>query len=253
MPVAAPPRVRDRLREAPEGPLEILHAGPDATYVAVDGWAVGIVSPRAVQVPNALRLAEPLPDFTGARAGKAAYLSGGSIHLGGLRLSVGRAVAVRAPRAVPRWGSRTTANSVTVQATPPAAVAEFVRSHLPHRGIDAAVADDLLGRGPGLTPLGDDVLCGWLAVHRLSGVPTPAVDEVLATARRRTTLLSATLLDCADHGEVVPEFGAWLAVLATDRAGQALAALLRVGATSGAGLAVGAAAALTALDRRMNP
>ena len=67
----------------------------------------------------------------------------------------------------------------------------------------------MLGRGDGLTPLGDDVLCGWLALHRAAGVPTPDVDaEVRAEHLHRTTLLSATLLDCALHGEVMPEFAA---------------------------------------------
>jgi hypothetical protein len=129
-------------------------------------------------------------------------------------------------------------------------VAEFVRTHLCDHRVGAATADDLLGLGPGLTPLGDDLLAGWLAVHRLLGVATPEVDEVLAGARARTTLLSATLLDCAAHGEVVPEFAAWLSALATSDAQRALDSLLNLGATSGAGLAYGAAVALTTLDRR---
>lgn len=258
MPVAAPPRVRDRLRRAPDGPVPVLHSGPVATYVDVGGWAVGVVTPAAALVPCALRLAghrvPGVPDFASSDAPvgpPTAYLEGGSLHLGGHRLSMGRAVAVRAPRAVPRRCTRTTANSVTVLATPPASVAEFVCVRLAGRWIDAAVADDLLGRGPGLTPLGDDVLAGWLVVHRLVGVATPEVDEVLADARSRTTLVSATLLDCADHGEVVPELARWLAALATSDAQRSLDALLAVGATSGAGLAVGAAVALTTLDRRL--
>lgn len=256
MPVSAPPRVRDRLRRCPDGPVPVLHTGPAATYVDVGGWAVGVVTPAATRVPCALRLAGHRAcgptDFAseGIPGGPVtAYLEGGSLHLGGHRLPMGRSVDVRAPRGVPRRCTRTTANSVTVLATPPAAVAEFVSIHLPRR-LDATAADQLLGRGPGLTPLGDDVLAGWLAVHRLVGVATPEVDEVLAGARARTTLVSATLLDCAAHGEVVPEFARWLAALATSDARRCLDALLTVGATSGAGLAVGAAVALTTLDRR---
>ena len=256
MPVAAPPRVRDRLRRAPDGPVPVLHHGPAATYVDVGGWAVGVVTPAAALVPCALRLSGHRPgppDFASALipgSPPAAYLEVGSLHLGGHRLPMGRSVAVRAPRGVPRRCTRTTANSATVLATPPAGVAEFVCTHLAGHRVDAAVADDLLGRGPGLTPLGDDVLAGWLAVHRLLGVATPEVDEVLAGARSRTTLVSATLLDCAAHGEVVPEFARWLAALATSDARRSLDALLTLGATSGAGLAVGAAVALTTLDRR---
>ena len=73
----------------------------------------------------------------------------------------------------------------------------------------------LVGRGDGLTPYGDDVLCGWLAMHRAAGVETPDVDEAVREHLSRTTLLSATLLDCAIHGEVIPEFAAYVAALGT--------------------------------------
>ena len=96
--------------------------------------------------------------------------------------------------------------------------------------------DRLLGRGPGLTPLGDDVLAGWFATRAALGTP----DAVLAGAVRRrlgvTTLLSATLIDCAIRGEVLPQLGAWLAAPAPATRD----ALLAVGATSGAGLMTGA-------------
>lgn len=125
-------------------------------------------------------------------------------------------------------------------ATPPAAVAELVISKAPH-GLDAAAVRRLVGAGDGLTPLGDDVLCGWLAAHRSLGVPTPEVDAEVRAQAARTTLLSATLLDCALHGEVLPELGGWLAALVTPQdLPAATRALLAVGATSGAGLLAGA-------------
>ena len=37
----------------------------------------------------------------------------------------------------------------------------------------------------------------------------------MRAALDRTTLLSATLLDCALHGEVLPEFAAYVAALGT--------------------------------------
>ena len=55
------------------------------------------------------------------------------------------------------------------------------------------------------------MLCGWLAVHRAAGVATDAVDAEVRAGLDRTTLLSATLLDCALHGEVLPEFAAYVA------------------------------------------
>ncbi len=68
--------------------------------------------------------------------------------------------------------------------------------------VDAASVASLVGRGEGLTPLGDDVVCGWLAAHRGAGTPTPEVDDAVRRLLPRTTTLSASLLVCALAGEV---------------------------------------------------
>ena len=258
IPVAAPRRVRERLRAVPDGEVEVLHRGTSATYVAVDGWCVGVVADGAARVPCGLRLAEStdlsdLRDLSDGFAHEdvvcgdtAAYVSGGTLHMGSCALSISRIVETYVPR-VRREVVLQKATPVTVQATPPATVAGFAESHLAGGRIDAATADDLLGRGEGLTPLGDDVLAGWLALHRAAGVPTPEVDEVVHTARIRTTLLSATLLDCALHGEVLPEFADWLRSVGTPDEPARVQALHSVGATSGAGLHLGATLALDSL------
>ncbi len=89
------------------------------------------------------------------------------------------------------------------------------------------------------------MLCGWLAVL----VATDRLTDDVATAVRsvldRTTLLSATLVECALHGEVLPEFAAYLAALGTPAEDDAAQALTRIGHTSGAGLWWGARHALT--------
>ena len=54
-------------------------------------------------------------------------------------------------------------------------------------------------------------------------------DDVAAAVRGtldRTTLLSATLLDCALHGEVLPEFAAYVAALGTPAEDAAATALI---------------------------
>ena len=104
-------------------------------------------------------------------------------------------------------------------------------------------------RRPGLTPLGDDVLCGWIATHRAAGVPTPEVDRAVRAGLHRTTLLSATLLDCALHGEVLPELGRFLRAVGTAAEPGRAADLRAVGGTSGAGLLLGARLALDDLAR----
>lgn len=212
LPVSAPLQVVARLRAAPDRRLDVLHAGPDAVYVDLDGWAVGVVSARATQVPCALRSrAATLPEVATCR------VSGGVLHLDATPVVVGRLVATDVPRSD---------LGLTTQAPP--------------------VPAEMVGCGDGLTPYGDDVLCGWLAIHRAAGMPTPDVDDEIRRLLPRTTKLSATLLDCAMRGQVVPEFAAYVASLGTAAQADAEAALSAVGHSSGAGLLEGAQWALAA-------
>jgi Protein of unknown function (DUF2877) len=206
--------VAAHLRSVRDGPAPLLHRGPDAVYVDVAGRCVGVVGTRATVVPCALRTAlERLPDVV------AASVRDGVLHLDDAPLAVGRLVDVTVPR--------------------------LARSGSPGE-IDVAA---LVGKGDGLTPYGDDVLCGWLAAHRAAGFATPGVDAAVRAVADRTTLLSATLLECAMHGEVIPEFAAWLAALGTDAAESRAAELARVGHTSGHGLLEGATRAIEGWER----
>ena len=215
IPVSAPVRVRAQLRAAPVGPVPLLHRGRDAVYVDVAGRCVGVVSQRATAVPCAMRTATPsLPEVTAAR------IDGGVLHLDDEPLSIGRVVDVQVPAL---------STPVATPATAPGDVATMV------------------GRGDGLTPYDDDVLCGWLAAHRAAGIATDEVDAAVRSCLDRTTLLSATLLDCAMHGEVIPEFARWLAALGTDAEPDLAATLAAVGHTSGRGMLQGARTALAHL------
>jgi hypothetical protein len=210
--VSAPRRVAARLRAAPDGPVGVLHAGPDAVYVDLGGWALGVLSAGATQVPCAARSSwTTLPAVGGCR------IEAGILHLDETSVVVGRLVSTEVPRLDVRL----------VEQTPPNPL-------------------HLVGAGDGLTPYGDDVLCGWLAIHRAAGVPTPDVETEVRRLLPRTTLLSATLLDCAMRGEVIPEFAAYVASLDTPGQAGAEAALAAVGHTSGTGLLEGARWALAA-------
>lgn len=244
--VAAPPRVRDRLRAAPDGPVPVVHRGQHALYVDVGGWCVGVVAAGAARVPCALRPAAALPESV-MRGATSAYLEGGTLHVGNRSLPIGRIEGTYVPRIRHGVVCSTEASPVTVQATPPATVAGLVAAALPDGRIDAHAVPRLVGRGEGLTPLGDDLVCGWLALHRAAGVSTDEVDAAVRTHAARTTLLSATLLDCALHGEVLPEFAAWLRALGTPEAPERARTLGAVGATSGAGMLHGARIALDQL------
>ncbi len=205
VPVAAPPRVAARLRAAPDGEVRVVHRGRLAVYVEVGGRAVGVLAAGAVQVPCGLRTRLiSLPDVRTARVRR------GVLHLDEVAFRVGRLVGVRVPA---------------------------VRGHVPLTAtLPPGTVAGLVGRGDGLTPYGDDLLCGWLAVRRAARVPTPEVDAEVRSLLPRTTLLSATLLECAMAGEALPELAAYL------RDPRAAASLQAVGGSSGQGLLAGAAA-----------
>jgi hypothetical protein len=222
IPVSAPPRVAAHLRSADDGPARILHRGPDAVYVEVAGRCVGVVGTRATAVPCALRTVLPTLPEVGQSSVRA-----GVLHLDDEPVVIGRLVDMRVPRLHHNFDPRTP-NCGAVVAS-----------------INVEV---LLGLGDGLTPYGDDVLCGWLAVHRAAGLATPDVDAAVRSLWHRTTLLSATLLDCAMQGEVIPEFAAWLGALGTPEEDSLASTLARVGHTSGRGLLEGARRALADLE-----
>ncbi len=175
-----------------------------------------MVDQHATEVPCAL--GTRTDDLAVLGAGPA-YIRAGVLHLSGVPLVIGRLRDVGVPPLRP---------------TRPA------NKSMPTTPLDTHTVARLVGAGDGLTPRGDDVLCGWLALHRAAGVPTPAVDEAVRTRMQHTTLLSATLLDCAMHGEVMPQFAAYVAALGSVAENVAERELLGVGHTTGGGLLEGA-------------
>ena len=100
----------------------------------------------------------------------------------------------------------------------------------------------LIGRGPGLTPEGDDLIAGVAAVL---AEDRPWVAALIGRdLRTRTTSLSATLLELAAQG-MGPE--PLQALLAGDRG--ALDRLLDLGHSTGRAYAIGAGLALAASSR----
>jgi hypothetical protein len=108
-------------------------------------------------------------------------------------------------------------------------------------GAARAEAERLIGLGPGLTPEGDDLLAGALAVAAVVHGPLEGV--LPADLRERTTKLSATLLELAARGAVMePVHG-----LLTCQWRAALQRLQTVGHSTGRAYAGGAGAALRSL------
>ena len=71
----------------------------------------------------------------------------------------------------------------------------------------------LAGRGRGLTPSGDDFLLGlvygiFMLPYRFQAIREPASAMIVATVKKRSTLISANLVECAAAGEVDERLGA---------------------------------------------
>jgi hypothetical protein len=228
----------------------VLHQSPAALYVEVAGRCVGVVAPAAAQVPCALRLPAQVSgvsagQFLAAGAGSP-YVERGTLYLAGNPLRVGRFVDVRVPR-IDLGRVLRAASPRIAEARPPRPAAAGLAALTLAAQIDVHLLQGIVGNGGGLTPLGDDVLCGWLAVLVATDRLTDGVTTAVRGALDRTTLLSATLLDCALHGEVLPEFAAYLTALGTVAEDTAARALMAIGHTSGAGLWWGARHALSTL------
>lgn len=110
----------------------------------------------------------------------------------------------------------------------------------------AILAERLCGRGPGLTPSGDDFLAGWMAAGWLLYGPEPQflancqlINEI---ASRRTHELSQCWLAYAAAGDLALPVGELLRALTTrdtPRIERAAAHVFALGATSGYDLAQG--------------
>ena len=113
----------------------------------------------------------------------------------------------------------------------------------------AQVAGELAGRGPGLTPAGDDALTGY--VYTAVALGLTGADEARAAALRAASMTgepSASLLRAAAAGEVFSPVASMVRAL-VDADGQALAASVRsltaLGRTTGRALLTGIVRALS--------
>jgi hypothetical protein len=115
--------------------------------------------------------------------------------------------------------------------------------HPDARRLDVLRPAELVGRGPGLTPSGDDVLAAALVTAHATADPRLAgwrVETRAALACRTTTVVSRGLLRHALEGWATPELADFLVAACSGDAGPATARLLTVGHSSGAALAAGA-------------
>lgn len=192
----------------PRRDATVLHSGPDALYLDLEGTALGVLGGRAVQVPLGVRTL--LPALPVLEPGETGSVQDGVIEVGGLAVLVTNIVDTTVPvlsAECAEWGRDHLPKFVEHE------VAQL-REELPGDALDQLAVGDatavgtLLGQGRGLTPLGDDLLSGWISTAvAIRSEALPAIrSEIALNAFDRTTLLSASLLACAARGEGVPEF-----------------------------------------------
>jgi hypothetical protein len=254
----------------------VVAATHQATYLAIDdaeGTMVCVASAGAVRVPCAVILeSKALPPQV--PIGTIATVGDGSLTVAGTAFRVNRWWRPPRPRglgaaapsrlaAAVRWLTGRVADPLDGHGR--AAVADLVRALSAGSSPDAAVVR-LLGRGPGLTPTGDDVLAGALVSLHALGAPAAQslAAAVAASAPDATTTVSVALLRHAARGECIPQLADLLAAVAqgsesgsargTEAAAalpRAAGALLAVGHCSGAGLLHGVLVGLAIAHSRI--
>ena len=256
VPVRAPAVASVALRQVlsrGDANAEVLGVSTHAVWIRAGG-EVAVVSTRdATRLPNGVEIAaEASADPFGSIVhGDRVALGPTSIAFDGLIVEVARWWDPR-PALPPLSAAEL---SVAIEGLP-SSVGHVDCSDLRRAlsGVSAVglrgAASALLGRGPGLTPEGDDYLAGALAGIKTLGTALgsdealemlDAVGDHLArAARASTTTFSAALLRCAIRGEVAAPAGAFLRAL-TGRGDiePAHRNLRSVGHSSGPALAAG--------------
>ena len=220
------------------GPLvraTVLGSHAPGLYLDVAGAVVPVVTADAVPLATAVRLTLASADapWRGLAAGDAVLVGEGLIRLPGCDIVAAR--TWRPARVRPVTHDPHSLHSSHVHS-----------SDRPTRAQAERCVAALIGRGPGLTPAGDDALAGILLVAHAHGVAGEVAEAVRALLTS-TTAVSAALLDAAADGYAASEVVALVdAAVAGDPAvvARALPAVLAIGHTSGADLVIGVSAAL---------
>jgi Protein of unknown function (DUF2877) len=162
------------LRPVIDGPLRhTLALGRN--HLDVEGYVISLTRPGGPRMPNGIEV------DVRTTAGEHAEVGKGRITIGQVTITPG-----------PTWD-------------PIPRPALTARQPSPADGLL-----DLVGRGPGLTPAGDDLLAGYLAGLVLLHGRNGAAQQLAAEAATLTTILSATLLLHASRGEVPEPVHAFL-------------------------------------------
>ncbi len=241
------------LLHGPHRPARVVAATRHAVHLATGDRelpALAVVTRDAIRLPNALVLpfssADRPLDLNTPWAGFGA----GRVVIGPVRFepeaswTPPRVQDASSPPDLARIREATVLLDASARLLPPPLAPRLTdlrrALHADDAGEVRRAARALVGLGPGLTPSGDDILCGALLASRAWGGPLAPLSEAVADASLRTPLLSAALLRHAVRGECVPQAHAFLRALSRGGALEpALRELLAVGHHSGGDLARG--------------
>ena len=266
VPAAASPLLGDLLG-GPEAAAHVLAALPTALYLAVEAplgprprpHVLPVLTSDAVLLPTGLVLGRHSGHVDwGVRPGDLVAVGGGRVQLPALTVAAVR--RRRPPRVLPLAAGRRPVVPDGGASDLAAAAADLVAGTLAGDDPGAGVRG-LVGRGRGLTPSGDDTLCGVLLALRAAADPAAraarrALTAALAPLLPRTTALSASLLLAAAEGYAVPQVVRLVsAAVSGDAAGVArtLPDVLRIGHSSGGDLVAGLSGALRSLPNPPGP
>jgi hypothetical protein len=254
-PAAVSERSADSLGR-PRRPAVVLAAFPAALYLELgqSREVLPLVAQSGLRLPTAVTVATHVVGW-GVQPGEEVLVGEGEIRLPGV---VVRAVRTWRPVRVPTAADGCAPESGAVSARLPWSGPARLLTERVRAGDDlsSAVAA-LVGAGSGLTPSGDDVLCGVLLGLRLHGPGSAALVPALWREVRprltTTTSLSAALLTEAAHGYAVPAVVRLAEALVggdEEQVAAAVPAVLRIGHTSGADLLGGLVGALDAFTHQ---
>lgn len=196
------------------GDARVLAVFEQAAYLLFDhGHAavVALLRRGALQLPNGIRLlGQTAPDLRTVLAPGDRVLTGtdelgvGQVRAGAVAVSL---IGTHQPtRVQTRPGFVLDPDDLDALGAAPSLRSRARTLAAGLEADDPRGLDDLVGWGQGLTPTGDDVICGVLlalvATERLE--PVHALD-LLGGRGQRTTSLSARMLLCATRGLAVPQ------------------------------------------------
>ena len=226
------PGAQRALRAGAAGTVEVaLRRGG---YLRLGGRWLLLAPPRAPLGPLSVLVGALGPLEVGAPV----HATAGTLRVGAARIDLEGARVQRPAPAEPLATSWRAALAAARRGCPAPGGLEAGIAAL-RRGAVAEAATRLAGRGPGLTPAGDDVLAGYAGWRHADGAP-------ISITAPRGSPIGLAYLRCAERGELPEPAQRTLdAIRAGDAplAARRARALARWGATSGGAMLCGMAAA----------